>query len=797
MSDFVTFRSYNPTFSFHINKTTMASTPCALPLVSFDEALDTFAPVSATLDALAKFQEPLAVVCIAGLFRTGKSFLLNRVILNPPATTSVRGRRSKKASPAATAGFGVGNTVQACTKGIWMWSESIPVTRDDGVVVNVIVLDTEGSGSPSASATHDTRVSSLGLLLSSYFVYNSVGRIDDSSLSTLTTVTHITAEMRDEDAHQLPGFLWVLRDFALQLTSADGSAVDSDAYMEESLKGDKDDARAHLRRYFVDRGCATLIRPVTEESQLQNLNELGDAALRPEFVAAAQALHARIMNATARRPLSHADVMLSGSMLGTVVARYVSAVNDGAIPHIADAWESVCAVRLAEAERHILLTFPATLSTLYDVASTTTFPRVDTFAASVDAALVAAWSEYETVAAKVNTPLSDKLRELLAEQVKTTVTKYQLAWSVRVGGAASSVVDELVNAVESYDTWASFWTVVQVRMSAFESEFGREDSTMVLLFSAAQRLWDVVPVFFGDSPKTLARLQVMESELEDALATSRCSMHTIEDLKLKLDGAGKSVASAQEENDELHIEYTKAQEEVRGMTEEVLAAQTMRAEIATLTANVQELEDTLAQTEDDAERKAAEAHAGAIKSLDAVKEVRASDAKRFEAEREKARAQDETAQFELKNTRIEHEKCVKRARDASDRVATLTVELDEANTKAGAALRDVRTRDDTVRASQMRNAELERQVTEADERARKRPRVGDGETLRLVRAEAELVFLRTQKTELSSSLTTAKSRCTELERQMRTVQRGADEVVNRERLKYETLLAQSEMRNTR
>ena len=52
---------------------------------------------------LAGRERPFAVMACAGKFRTGKSFLLNRLLRTPPGE-----------------GFGVGETVQACTRGIWL-----------------------------------------------------------------------------------------------------------------------------------------------------------------------------------------------------------------------------------------------------------------------------------------------------------------------------------------------------------------------------------------------------------------------------------------------------------------------------------------------------------------------------------------------------------------------------------------------------------------------------------------------------------------------------------------------------
>ena len=77
----------------------------AIPLVTMQENKFTVNP-----DALAILREipgPIVVVGVAGQYRTGKSFLLNRVILNEER------------------GFGVAPTINACTKGIWMWNRPL------------------------------------------------------------------------------------------------------------------------------------------------------------------------------------------------------------------------------------------------------------------------------------------------------------------------------------------------------------------------------------------------------------------------------------------------------------------------------------------------------------------------------------------------------------------------------------------------------------------------------------------------------------------------------------------------
>lgn len=77
---------------------------------------------------LRSIEGPIAVVSVAGLYRTGKSYLLNRVLLN------------------RSSGFGVGSTINACTKGLWCWGKTLRGQSNEGEDVNIIIIDTEGIG---------------------------------------------------------------------------------------------------------------------------------------------------------------------------------------------------------------------------------------------------------------------------------------------------------------------------------------------------------------------------------------------------------------------------------------------------------------------------------------------------------------------------------------------------------------------------------------------------------------------------------------------------------------------------
>lgn len=63
-------------------------------------------------------------------------------------------------------GFSVGKTVNACTKGIWIWSKPLLGQTADGRSLPIILLDTEGFGSHDSDFAHDSKIFTLAVLLS-------------------------------------------------------------------------------------------------------------------------------------------------------------------------------------------------------------------------------------------------------------------------------------------------------------------------------------------------------------------------------------------------------------------------------------------------------------------------------------------------------------------------------------------------------------------------------------------------------------------------------------------------------
>ena len=91
--------------------------------------------------------------------------------------------------------FGSGNL-----QGIWIWSIPIYMPKDD---YYIFFLDTEGVDSIERDSNADSKLFALSVLLSSYFIFNSLGCIDESSISQLSIITHLIQNVTVEDGQQL------------------------------------------------------------------------------------------------------------------------------------------------------------------------------------------------------------------------------------------------------------------------------------------------------------------------------------------------------------------------------------------------------------------------------------------------------------------------------------------------------------------------------------------------------------------------------------------------------------------
>uniref|UniRef100_A0A2K5WE89 Guanylate binding protein 3 n=1 Tax=Macaca fascicularis TaxID=9541 RepID=A0A2K5WE89_MACFA len=281
------------------------------------------------LKILSAITQPVVVVAIVGLYRTGKSYLMNKLA-------------------GKNIGFSLGSTVESHTKGIWMWCVPHPKKPEH----TLVLLDTEGLGDvKKGDNQNDSWIFALAILLSSTFVYNSMGTINQQAMDQLHYVTELTHRIRsksspDENENEdsadfvsfFPDFVWTLRDFSLDL-EADGQPITADEYLEYSLKltqgtSEKDKnfnlPRLCIRKFFPKKKCFVFDHPV-HCKKLAQLEKLHDEELDPEFVQQVADFCSYIFSNSKTKTLS-GGIKVNGPRLESLVLTYIDAISSGDLP---------------------------------------------------------------------------------------------------------------------------------------------------------------------------------------------------------------------------------------------------------------------------------------------------------------------------------------------------------------------------------------------------------------------------------------------------------------------------------
>ncbi|NP_034389.2 guanylate-binding protein 1 isoform X1 [Mus musculus] len=281
------------------------------------------------LDILSAIQNPVVVVAIVGFYHTGKSYLMNKLA----------GKQK---------GFSLGSTVQSHTKGIWMWCMPHPEKPEH----TLVLLDTEGlKDMQKGDNQNDCWIFALAVLLSSTFIYNSIGTINQQAMDQLHYVTELTDLIKSKSSPDqsdvdnsanfvgfFPIFVWTLRDFSLDL-EFDGESITPDEYLETSLalrKGTDENTkkfnmpRLCIRKFFPKRKCFIFDRP-GDRKQLSKLEWIQEDQLNKEFVEQVAEFTSYIFSYSGVKTLS-GGITVNGPRLKSLVQTYVSAICSGELP---------------------------------------------------------------------------------------------------------------------------------------------------------------------------------------------------------------------------------------------------------------------------------------------------------------------------------------------------------------------------------------------------------------------------------------------------------------------------------
>ncbi|XP_021522076.1 guanylate-binding protein 6 isoform X2 [Aotus nancymaae] len=284
----------------------MESVPKMLAPICLVENKEKLLVNQQAIQILDQISQPVVVVAIVGLYRTGKSYLMNQLA-------------------GQNHGFPLGSTG----------------------------LGDVEKGDPK----NDSWIFALAVLLCSCFVYNSMSTINHQALEQLHYVTELTELIKAkssprpdgvEDSTEFvsffPDFIWTVRDFTLEL-KLNGHPITEDEYLENALKliqgknlkiQTSNLPRECIRHFFPKRKCFVFDRPTNDKDLLANIEKVSEKQLDPKFQEQTNIFSSYIFT-HARTKTLREGIMVTGNRLGTLAVTYVDAINSGAVPCLENA----------------------------------------------------------------------------------------------------------------------------------------------------------------------------------------------------------------------------------------------------------------------------------------------------------------------------------------------------------------------------------------------------------------------------------------------------------------------------
>jgi len=262
---------------------------CPVRLLDVEESSEAFQLSEEGLGYLARQPSPLYVVPMLGVYRSGKSFLLNRCMgLHAPYE----------------GGFGVGHQQDTHTRGLYVCAEPLPTGG------TVVWMDTEGLfSSEYARSAYGPKMFSLAMLFSSTVLLNSVKVLSDQFFSYFSEQQQVASLLRlglEEEGLPVGDFLprnltviWALQQPVGRGGSVQALVVQLEAFLHKSSDGSREQLGRDFQHHLQVVPSAS-----HDVRQWGALEHVPDEELSRDFVDAGLELRQRVLGVlAAARPM--------------------------------------------------------------------------------------------------------------------------------------------------------------------------------------------------------------------------------------------------------------------------------------------------------------------------------------------------------------------------------------------------------------------------------------------------------------------------------------------------------------
>ncbi|XP_066280624.1 guanylate-binding protein 1-like [Branchiostoma lanceolatum] len=330
------------------------------------ERRETLQVVPEALDLLEGIEEPVSPLAICGPCRSGKSYILSRLLGTADA-------------------FELGHRMDPKTFGIWMGTK---VLR--GKDFTIVLLDTEGIDAAGASADQDARILVMTILMSSLLIYNSLNVPYKGDLEKMQCFIKLAkgisvkkGEKTKMSAYSqfFPDFMWLLRDVSLKPTDKNDKEISPTEYLKTRVLGREDEdedfdestsdkvGRAILT-FFSSVECAILERPSEKADVMNNIAD-HTKALNPNFNKGVENLIERLLQLSHAKKGYDKGSTVNGVALSIMAKQYIAAVNDPkAIPALDNTWKNTIQLMRSRAIEEVVVEYKQQMQ---DVVAGATF----------------------------------------------------------------------------------------------------------------------------------------------------------------------------------------------------------------------------------------------------------------------------------------------------------------------------------------------------------------------------------------------------------------------------------------
>ncbi|XP_045712206.1 guanylate-binding protein 7-like isoform X3 [Phyllostomus hastatus] len=235
-----------------------------------------------------------------------------------------------------------------------MWCLPHPSKLDH----TLVLLDTEGLGDvEKGDPKNDSWIFALAVLLSSMFVYNSMGAINHQALEQLHYVTELTQLIRTKSSPSLgeeddsaefmsffPDLVWAVRDFTLELKLGE-CPITPDEYLQNALKltpgGNPQVEKSNMpklciKNFFPRQKCFVFDWPTNDKISLRHMEEVSENELDLNFQEQSKIFCDYIFTHSKAKTIRE-EIIVTGNGLGILAKAYVDAINSGSVPCLENA----------------------------------------------------------------------------------------------------------------------------------------------------------------------------------------------------------------------------------------------------------------------------------------------------------------------------------------------------------------------------------------------------------------------------------------------------------------------------